>query len=73
MTNDGPAECGGPVPILECLYSRVPQVLCEPGTRVCYARGLSRYCMCTVEVCVVFLYILTPMFELYVRLRERRQ
>ncbi|MQL89673.1 hypothetical protein Taro_022237, partial [Colocasia esculenta] len=27
----------------------------------------------TVEVCVVFLDTLTPMFELYVRLRERRQ
>ncbi|MQL97623.1 hypothetical protein Taro_030321, partial [Colocasia esculenta] len=27
----------------------------------------------TVEVCVVFLDTLTPVFELYVRLRERRQ
>ncbi|MQL88756.1 hypothetical protein Taro_021323 [Colocasia esculenta] len=27
----------------------------------------------TVEVCVVFLDTLTPEFELYVRLRERRQ
>ncbi|MQL68393.1 hypothetical protein Taro_000665 [Colocasia esculenta] len=36
-------------------------------------RVLSRYWCCTVEVCVVFLDTLTPMFELYVRLRERRQ
>ncbi|MQL74900.1 hypothetical protein Taro_007262, partial [Colocasia esculenta] len=34
---------------------------------------LSRYWCCTVEVCVVFLDTLTPVFELYVRLRERRQ
>ncbi|MQL84870.1 hypothetical protein Taro_017377 [Colocasia esculenta] len=34
---------------------------------------LSRYWCCTVEVCVVFLDTLTPEFELYVRLRERRQ
>ncbi|MQL70563.1 hypothetical protein Taro_002867 [Colocasia esculenta] len=34
---------------------------------------LSRYLCCTVEVCVVFLDTLTPEFELYVRLRERRQ
>ncbi|MQL74238.1 hypothetical protein Taro_006587 [Colocasia esculenta] len=33
---------------------------------------LSRYLCCTVEVCVVFLDTLTPEFELYVRLRERR-
>ncbi|MQL96940.1 hypothetical protein Taro_029618 [Colocasia esculenta] len=31
------------------------------------------YLCCTVEVCVVFLDTLTPEFELYVRLRERRQ
>ncbi|MQL90704.1 hypothetical protein Taro_023305, partial [Colocasia esculenta] len=35
-------------------------------TRVCRECG-------TVEVCVVFLDILTPVLELYVRLRERRQ
>ncbi|MQL69487.1 hypothetical protein Taro_001770 [Colocasia esculenta] len=29
--------------------------------------------MCTIEVCVVFLDTLTPVFELYVRLRERWQ
>ncbi|MQL93310.1 hypothetical protein Taro_025952, partial [Colocasia esculenta] len=29
--------------------------------------------VCTVEVCVVFLDTLTTVFELYVRLRERRQ
>ncbi|MQL70187.1 hypothetical protein Taro_002473 [Colocasia esculenta] len=34
---------------------------------------LSRNLCCTVEVCVVFLDTLTPEFELYVRLRERRQ
>ncbi|MQL73391.1 hypothetical protein Taro_005745 [Colocasia esculenta] len=34
---------------------------------------LSRYWCCTVEVCVIFLNTLTPEFELYVRLRERRQ
>ncbi|MQM14613.1 hypothetical protein Taro_047547, partial [Colocasia esculenta] len=34
---------------------------------------LSRYLCCTVEVCVVFLDTLTPVFELYVQLRERRQ
>ncbi|MQM06812.1 hypothetical protein Taro_039648 [Colocasia esculenta] len=34
---------------------------------------LSRYLCCTVEVCVVFLDTLTLEFELYVRLRERRQ
>ncbi|MQL85366.1 hypothetical protein Taro_017882 [Colocasia esculenta] len=34
---------------------------------------LSRYLCCTVEVCVVFLDTLTPEFELYVQLRERRQ
>ncbi|MQM11946.1 hypothetical protein Taro_044859, partial [Colocasia esculenta] len=28
-------EFGGPVPISECLFSWVPQVLCEPGTCVC--------------------------------------
>ncbi|MQL87231.1 hypothetical protein Taro_019777, partial [Colocasia esculenta] len=34
--------------------------------------GLSRY-WSTVKVCVVFLDTLTHVFELYVRLRERRQ
>ncbi|MQM15263.1 hypothetical protein Taro_048205 [Colocasia esculenta] len=34
---------------------------------------LSRYLCCTVEVCVVFLDTFTPEFELYIRLRERRQ
>ncbi|MQM22514.1 hypothetical protein Taro_055567 [Colocasia esculenta] len=34
---------------------------------------LSRYLCCIVGVCVVFLDTLTPEFELYVRLRERRQ
>ncbi|MQL80540.1 hypothetical protein Taro_012985 [Colocasia esculenta] len=29
--------------------------------------------VCTTEVCVVFLDTLTPVFELYIRLRERRQ
>ncbi|MQL75320.1 hypothetical protein Taro_007702, partial [Colocasia esculenta] len=29
--------------------------------------------VCTVEVCVVFLDTLTPVFQLYVRLREKRQ
>ncbi|MQL87199.1 hypothetical protein Taro_019740 [Colocasia esculenta] len=67
------AECGGPAPIPECLFSRVPQVLCEPGTCVCVLGVLSRYWCCTVEVCVVFLDTLTSEFELYVRLRERRQ
>ncbi|MQM19537.1 hypothetical protein Taro_052543 [Colocasia esculenta] len=33
----------------------------------------SRVPQCgTIEVCVVFLDTLTPVFELYVRLRERR-
>ncbi|MQM02637.1 hypothetical protein Taro_035404 [Colocasia esculenta] len=36
------------------------------------AQGLSRY-RSTVRVCVVFLDTLTPEFELYVQLRERRQ
>ncbi|MQL96682.1 hypothetical protein Taro_029360 [Colocasia esculenta] len=43
-------------------------------TRVLAVLGvLSQYLCCTVEVCVVFLDTLTPEFELYVRLRERRQ
>ncbi|MQM21815.1 hypothetical protein Taro_054860 [Colocasia esculenta] len=43
-------------------------------TRVFVVLGvLSQYLCCTVEVCVVFLDTLTPVFELYVRLRERRQ
>ncbi|MQL88282.1 hypothetical protein Taro_020843 [Colocasia esculenta] len=67
------AECGGPAPIPECLSSRVPQVLCEPGTCVCCAWGFVPVQCGTVEVCVVFLDTLTPEFELYVRLRERRQ
>ncbi|MQM17945.1 hypothetical protein Taro_050928 [Colocasia esculenta] len=29
--------------------------------------------VCTVKVCVVFLDTLTPEFELYIQLRERRQ
>ncbi|MQL99307.1 hypothetical protein Taro_032036, partial [Colocasia esculenta] len=61
---------GGPAPIPECLSSRVPQVLCEPGTLVL---EICPGTVCTVEVCVVFLDTLTPVFELYVRLRERRQ
>ncbi|MQL85122.1 hypothetical protein Taro_017646, partial [Colocasia esculenta] len=42
-------------------------------TCVCVLGVLSRYWCCTVEVCVVFLDTLTPVFELYVRLREIRQ
>ncbi|MQL80987.1 hypothetical protein Taro_013439 [Colocasia esculenta] len=64
------AECGGPAPIPEYLSSRVPEVLCEPGTLVL---EVCPGTVCTVEVCVVFLDTLTPMFELYVQLRERRQ
>ncbi|MQL90034.1 hypothetical protein Taro_022621 [Colocasia esculenta] len=60
------AEYGGPAPIPEYLSSRVPQVLCEPGTLVL---GVCPDTMCTIEVCVVFLDTLTPVFELYVRLR----
>ncbi|MQL72854.1 hypothetical protein Taro_005196 [Colocasia esculenta] len=63
---------GGPVPNLECLFSRVPQVLCEPGTCVFVLRACPGM-VCTIEVCVVFLDTLTLVFELYVRLRERRQ
>ncbi|MQL88277.1 hypothetical protein Taro_020833 [Colocasia esculenta] len=37
------------------------------------AVDIDVYLLCgTVEVCVVFLDTLTPMFELYVRLKERR-
>ncbi|MQM06594.1 hypothetical protein Taro_039422 [Colocasia esculenta] len=36
------------------------------------AQGMSQY-RSIVEVCVVFLDTLTPVFEFYVRLRERRQ
>ncbi|MQL93933.1 hypothetical protein Taro_026580 [Colocasia esculenta] len=36
------------------------------------AQGLSRY-RSTVRVCVVFRDTITPVFELYVRLKERRQ
>ncbi|MQL68953.1 hypothetical protein Taro_001244 [Colocasia esculenta] len=35
--------------------------------------GVCSGTVCTVEVCVVFLNTITPVFELYVRLRERRQ
>ncbi|MQM16004.1 hypothetical protein Taro_048957, partial [Colocasia esculenta] len=48
------------------------------GAWVCRWRGgfasleLTRVCG-TIEVCVVFLDTLTPEFDLYVRLRERRQ
>ncbi|MQM02734.1 hypothetical protein Taro_035505, partial [Colocasia esculenta] len=42
----------------------------EGDTSPC--RNFSRECG-TVEVCVIFLDTLTPVFELYVRLRERRQ
>ncbi|MQM10467.1 hypothetical protein Taro_043361 [Colocasia esculenta] len=69
----GVSECGGPAPIPECLSSRVPQVLCEPGTLWLLCSGFVPVHCGTVEVCVVFLDTLTPEFELYVRLRERRQ
>ncbi|MQM11985.1 hypothetical protein Taro_044897, partial [Colocasia esculenta] len=42
-------------------------------TRVFVVLGVCPGTVCTVEVCVVFLDTLTPVFELYVRLRERRQ
>ncbi|MQL77036.1 hypothetical protein Taro_009444 [Colocasia esculenta] len=42
----------------------------ELGVRLC---GRLAGACGTVEVCVVFLDTLTPEFELYVRLRERRQ
>ncbi|MQM21156.1 hypothetical protein Taro_054190, partial [Colocasia esculenta] len=48
-----------------------PRFLGEPGMCIFCARGVSQY-VCTSEVCVVFLDTLTPEFELYVRLRERR-
>ncbi|MQL92431.1 hypothetical protein Taro_025059 [Colocasia esculenta] len=67
------AEVGGPAPILECLFSRVPQVLCEPNTLCLLCSGFVPVQCSTVEVCVIFLDTLTPEFELYVRLRERRQ
>ncbi|MQL89780.1 hypothetical protein Taro_022358 [Colocasia esculenta] len=41
--------------------------------RVLVVLGVCPATMCTVEVCIVFLDTLTPVFELYVRLRERRQ
>ncbi|MQL77986.1 hypothetical protein Taro_010405 [Colocasia esculenta] len=66
-------ERGGPAPIPECLSSRVPQVLCEPGTCVCCARGLSRYSVVSSRSVSSVLDTLTPEFELYVRLRERLQ
>ncbi|MQL75282.1 hypothetical protein Taro_007644 [Colocasia esculenta] len=64
------SELGGPVPIPECLSSRVPQVLCELGTLVL---GICLGIVCTIEVSVIFLNTLTLVFELYVRLREKRQ
>ncbi|MQL70237.1 hypothetical protein Taro_002526 [Colocasia esculenta] len=41
------AESGGPAPIPEYLFSRVPQVL-RRARHVCCARSVSRY-MCTIE------------------------
>ncbi|MQL85670.1 hypothetical protein Taro_018203 [Colocasia esculenta] len=41
--------------------------------RVLVVLGVGPDIVCTVEVCVVFLDTLTHLFELYVRLRERRQ
>ncbi|MQL93397.1 hypothetical protein Taro_026041 [Colocasia esculenta] len=65
------AECGGPAPILEYLSSRVPQVLCEPGTLV--LRVCPNTCLVPSRSVSSDLDTLTPVFELYVRLRERRQ
>ncbi|MQL88771.1 hypothetical protein Taro_021334, partial [Colocasia esculenta] len=41
--------------------------------RVLVVLGVGPGTVCTIEVYVVFLDTLTPVFELYVRLRERRQ
>ncbi|MQL71214.1 hypothetical protein Taro_003533 [Colocasia esculenta] len=47
---------------------------CETERHVCLlCSGFVPVKCGTVEVCVVFLDTLTPVFELYVRLRERRQ
>ncbi|MQL69593.1 hypothetical protein Taro_001904 [Colocasia esculenta] len=67
------AEFGCAAAIPECLSSQVSQVLCEPGTSWFVVLRVCPGTVCTVEVCVVFLDTLIPMFELYVRLRERRQ
>ncbi|MQL79276.1 hypothetical protein Taro_011712, partial [Colocasia esculenta] len=45
----------------------------ERSSYACFLYFDYPYFCCTVEVCVVFLDTLTPMFELYVRLRERQQ
>ncbi|MQL89067.1 hypothetical protein Taro_021637, partial [Colocasia esculenta] len=50
-----------------------PRFFVSQGRVLAMLGVLSRYLCCTVEVCVVFLDSLTPEFELYVRLRERRQ
>ncbi|MQL71584.1 hypothetical protein Taro_003920 [Colocasia esculenta] len=46
---------------------------CVSQARVFVVLGVSPSTVCTVEICVVFLDTLTPVFKLYVRLRERRQ
>ncbi|MQL69978.1 hypothetical protein Taro_002278 [Colocasia esculenta] len=63
--------CGGPAPIPECLSSRVPQVLCEPGT--CVVLGVCPDTYVPSRSVSSVLDTLTPVFELYVQLRERRQ
>ncbi|MQL72036.1 hypothetical protein Taro_004374 [Colocasia esculenta] len=62
VTSDGPV-----------VVSRVPQVLCELDTLCLLCSGFVPVQCGTIEVCVVFLDTLTPEFELYVWLRERRQ
>ncbi|MQM03974.1 hypothetical protein Taro_036762 [Colocasia esculenta] len=49
--------------------TELPQALLDQGELL---RGSSERFE-VLEVCVVFLDTLTPVFELYVRLRERRQ
>ncbi|MQM18606.1 hypothetical protein Taro_051601 [Colocasia esculenta] len=67
-----------PSVVVRCLFQNASLVgyprFFVSQARVLVVLGvLSRDLCCTVEVCVIILDTLTPVFELYVRLRERRQ
>ncbi|MQM13803.1 hypothetical protein Taro_046729, partial [Colocasia esculenta] len=48
-------------------------MFCVSQARVFVVLGVCPDAVCTIEVCVIFVDTLTPVFELYIRLRETRQ